>query len=374
VISIDPNKIARDSSGRINYPMVLARAVDEAGGDGFAVEYRGNSPRTTFGNNSCCSAGGDFCGLSHNNKCECPGSEVDAADCAAQGDLVDGVKLVDDLAEKYSVMTRITTRVSPEEMRFDPTYERDTSSSALPGKLTVRGKQPSLEACESRIIDKERYAEVEATSECSTLYCGAGGQCATTAAGAACQCAPGTVAQRFGDLDGTASVTCVPTTPTVDLRAGGLVLPDACAGVSCGNGSCIDRNGVAVCECAPGSAARAGTGSAPRCETIVTATHTAGAMDYTEPLRGLEVCAPPPPSCGPDGWLVKTGSTNPGVNCGSTEPAYGKTVPGPKPTCDDWFGGCVGCQSGGGGAIPMVGIAWVVGALLFRRRRKAPRQ
>ncbi len=371
VITIDPNKIARDSAGRLNYPMVLARSVDEAGGDGFAIEYRGNSLPTTFGNNSCCSNGGDFCGIGHNDKCECPGDAFDEVDCAKQGDLVDGVKLVDALAQKYPILTRITTRVSPEEMRFDPTYERDTSGVGLTGRLAVRGKQPSLQGCESRIIDKDRYEQIEATAECSTLYCGAGGQCATTSAGAACQCAPGTVAQRFGDLDGAASVTCVPATPPVDLRAGGLVLPDACAGVSCGNGSCIDRNGVAVCECNPGSAARAGTGTAPRCETIVSSTHTAGAMDYSEPLRGLDVCAPPPPTCGPGGWLQKTGTSNPGVNCGGTEPAYGKTLPGAKPTCDDWFGGCVGCQSTGGSAIPMVGLAWVVAALLFRRRKAA---
>lgn len=370
VVTIDPNKLARDSAGRLNYPMVLARTVDEAGGDGFVVEYRGNSLPTTFGNNSCCSnGGGDFCGIGNNNKCECPGNAFDQSDCEEQGDLVDGVKLVDDLADKYPILTRITTRVSPEEMRFDPTYERDTSGATMFGRLAVRGKQPSLAQCSSRVIDKARYAEVLAAAQCSSLYCGAGGECATTAGGAACACAAGTVAQRFGDLDGAASVTCVPATPTVDLRAGGLVLPDACAGVSCGTGSCIDRNGVAVCACDPGSAARAGTGNAPRCEPILASTHTPGATDYSEPLRGLDVCAPPPPSCGPNGWLQKTGSSNPGVNCGSTEPQHNKTLPPPKPTCDDWFGGCVGCQSGGGGAVPMVGLAWLVAALLFRRRK-----
>lgn len=371
-VTIDPNRIARDTAGRLNYPMVLARTIDEGGGDKFVIEYRGQSLPTTYGNNSCCSNGGsDFCGIGQNDKCECPGNEFDAEDCAKQGDLVEGVALVDALAEKYPTLTRITTRVSAEEMSFDPTYERDTSNVGLSGRMFVRGKQPSLAACESRVIDKQRYEEIAAATDCSSLYCGLGSTCVTTAAGAACQCAAGTVAQRFGDLDGTASVTCVPATPPVDLRAGGIVLPDACATASCGSGTCIDRNGVAVCACAPNSAARAGTGSSPRCEPIVGSTHTAGAMDYSEPLRELDVCAPPPPSCGPDGWLQKTGSTNPGVNCGGTEPSHDKTVPGAKPTCDDWFGGCVGCQSGAGGTVPMIGLAWIVGALLFRRRRAA---
>ena len=371
-VTVDANQIAKDSAGRINYPMVLARTVDEAGGDAFVIEYRGSSVRANFGNNSCCSlSGADFCGLGDNTKCECPGSEFDAQDCASQGDLLDGVALVDALAQKYPVLTRITTRVSAEEMRFDPTYERDTSGVTQFGRLALRGKQASLSGCGSRVIDAEKYREASATGDCASLYCGQGSVCTTTHLGAACQCQAGTVAQRFGDLDGTASVTCVPAVPPVDLRAGGLALPDACAGVSCGNGSCIDRNGVAVCACDPGSAARASTGKAPFCETILDTTHTPGALDYSDSLRSLDVCAPPPPSCGKDGWLVKTGSSNPGVDCGGTQPKYGDTVPGAKPTCDDWFGGCVGCQTDGGGAIPMVGLAWVVAALLFRRRRAA---
>lgn len=370
-VALDPGKLARDSKGRINYPMLLAKTIDEAGGDAFVTEYRGPSQPTTFSSNMCCSFGSDsdICGLGGNTKCECPGSAFDANDCAKQGDLVDGVALVDDLATRYPVLTRITTRVSAEEMSFDPTYERDPASSALTGRMTLRGSQVSLAGCESRVIDKDRFETIDAAAECASVYCGLGSECAATANGAACVCAAGTVAQRFGDLDGAASVTCVPATPPVDLRANGIVLPDACAGVSCGTGSCIDRNGVAVCACNPGSAALAGTSSAPRCEPILASTHTPGAMDYSDPLRALDVCAPPPPVCGPDGWLQKTGTTNPGVNCGGTEPAHGKTVVPAKPTCDDAFFGCVGCQADAGGALPMVGLAWVVGMLMFRRRR-----
>ena len=35
VVTIDPKRLARDTLGRQNYPQVLARMIDEAGGDGF---------------------------------------------------------------------------------------------------------------------------------------------------------------------------------------------------------------------------------------------------------------------------------------------------------------------------------------------------
>jgi MYXO-CTERM domain-containing protein len=366
-VTIDPTKLASDKTGRTNYPMVLARAVADAGGDGFAVEYRGAGVRPTFGSmGNCCGNPSDFCNLGGNNKCECPADAFDASDCASQGDIVDGVKLVDDLATKYTHLTRITTRVSPEDMRFDPTYERDYGAQQT-GRLVLRGKQASLDACESAVIDKGAFAQIEALEGCSTMYCGGSGQCVSTAAGAACACTGDTVAQRFIDLDGQPSVTCVPRVPTVDLRAGGQVLPDACASVSCGaGGSCIDRNGVAVCQCSAGFAARAGTGTAPHCDQIQESSESPGGADYSDSLRDLAVCAPPPPTCGTNGWLVRTGKTT-GVDCGGTEPPAWKTQPGPKPFCAGWFG--CGCQQGAD-PLPTIGLAWVVAAMLARRRRR----
>jgi hypothetical protein len=374
VISIDPKRIAQDSTGRLNYPMVLSRAVDEAGGDGFAIEYRGDSVTPSFGQSNCCNGGGyDFCNIGNNNKCECPLADFDRADCEAQaGDLIEGIALLEDLAQHHTTLTRITTRISPEEMRFDPTYEREFNAPRT-GRLVVRGTQPSLAACESAVIERAHYDTVEALSECSSMYCGVGGQCVTTDAGPACACNPGTVAQRFIDLDNKPSVTCVPTTPTCDLRAGGQVLQNACAGVSCGAGLCEDRNGVPVCVCNTGMAAIAGTGTAPRCEQVELKSQSPGATDFSEPLRDIDVCAPPPPSCGPDGWLVHTGTARAGVDCGGTKPALALTWPPPKPQCNDLFGfGCGGgCQQGSSAPVPAVGLAWVVGALLVRRRRRS---
>jgi len=187
--------------------------------------------------------------------------------------------------------------------------------------------------------------------------------------GAGCACDADYVAQQYTELDTQPSVTCVPKTPTVDLRAGGLVLPDACAGVSCAAGTCIDRNGVAVCQCTAGNGAVTSySSSAPTCTPITTPSGGLGAQDYSEPLRGLAVCAPKPPVCGPDGWLVKTGSLRPGVDCGDTQPAPELTREPPAPSCPGVFG-CSGCDVPGTAPIGALGGAWLVALLVFRRRR-----
>jgi hypothetical protein len=369
VVTIAANRIAQDAAGRLNYPMVLARTIDEAGGDGFAIEYRGSPVQSTVGQSGCCGGGYDYCYLGDNQQCECPRDEFDHADCSAIGDLVEGITLLDDLTTRYSSLTRITTRVSPEEMKFDPQFEPDFDASAF-GRLTLRNTQASLAACRSSVIDKPAFQDLDAVQACASMYCGEGGTCVTTAAGPACSCAAGRVATRFNDLDSQPSVTCIPTVAPVDLRAGGQALPDACAGVSCGAGTCMDRNGVAVCACNAGAAAVAGGGATPRCEPIELTSETPGAQDYSAPLRTVQVCAPPPPTCGEGSWLEKVGTAHPGVDCtGDLDPPAHLTIPGPKPTCGSFFG-CGGCQEGS--EIPplaSVGAAWIVLALVIRRRR-----
>jgi hypothetical protein len=367
VVQISSERIAQDAAGRTNYPMVMARTVDEAGGDGFVIEYRGTAVKPEFGNmNGFCCGETDSCGLGNNSLCECPRSPFDKADCDKTSDIVDGVKLLDDLAAKYTAVTRLTTRVSAEEMTFDPAFEADFQST-LTGRLAISASQPTLAACESDVIDKARFAEATAMQGCSTVYCGAG-QCMTTAQGAGCACDAGYVAQRFTDLDGLPSVTCVPQTPPCDLRAGGDVLPDACRNADCGAGVCMDRNGVGVCACNAGAAAvTAGSSDTPRCEAIVRSSESPGAQDFSESLRDLDVCAPEPPSCGADGWLVRQESKRPGVACHASKPTPDQMIPKLGKSCDGL--GC-GCAANDGAPIGgLVGGAWLFMALVVRRRR-----
>ncbi len=377
VVNVDEARIAEDLDGRGNYPMVLARTVDEAGGDGFAIEYRGASVRPSFNSNGsfCCDtgAGFDVCSLGNNQQCECPRDDFDAQDCALRGDLIEGVQLVDELQVRHTRLTRITTRLSAEEMRFDPQFEPGVAGNVGPdGRLTLTAVQPSLDGCWSRVIDDGAFTAIQDRQACAAVYCGAG-QCVTTGSGPGCACNAGFVSRQFVDLDGQKSVTCIPAVPPVDLEAGGLELPDACQGVSCGMGQCRDRNGVAVCECDGGAAAVRTNAGVPRCEPISQLTGTPGAQDFSDPLRDLQVCAPPPPSCAEGGWLEHVGSPRVGVDCGDATPTEAQRTPPPAPTCGGLVGGlsamygCGGCS--GSHPAGALALAWVVAFLLMRRRR-----
>jgi hypothetical protein len=319
VVTVPADRLAVDPSGRFNYPMLLARTIDEHGGDAFTIEYSGSSSVSSFGTSSCCTSGFDQCHIANDGQCQCPGSDIDSADCASLGDLNDGITLLNQLSATYPYLTRITNRISPEDMTFDPTYEPDFTQMYGLGAIQVYGTQPTLSSCQSSVVDQNALARVQTLAGCDAMYCGKNALCVTTASGAACECANDQVAQRFIDLDGKPSVTCVPLVAPVDLRAGGAQLPDACAGVDCGQGHCLDRNGIAVCACNAGAAASLNQTTAPVCDTIVEETKSPGAESFDSGLRDLDVCAPPPPSCG-DAKYDRITVTHPGVDCGNATP------------------------------------------------------
>ena len=216
VVTIASDRLARDLSGRLNYPMVLARAVDDAGGNGFAIEYRGTSNPSTINTSPCCAGSDDICNLGNDGQCECPAASFDQNDCSEQSDLVAGATLLQTLASTYTTMTRITTRLSPEQMTFDPTFEPDYDANLPAGISSFTNTQSSLASCAASVIDQTTYNAVQQRQGCTAMYCGIGAQCVTTSSGAACACGPSSVAQQFIDEDNQPSVTCVPATPTVD--------------------------------------------------------------------------------------------------------------------------------------------------------------
>ena len=361
-VTVSDARIGVDPTGRFNYPMVLARTIDESGGDGFALEYQGYSSPSNVGTSSCCTSGYDFCNIANDGQCQCPGTEIDAADCEALPDLVDGLALVQQLGQKYPVLTRLTTRLSPEQMTFDPAFEPDYAPPHS-GSLFLSGTDVSLTGCEQRIVDSAKYADLVEREECTSMYCGLG-ECVTTPTGPGCLCNAGAVAQRFQDLDGSPSVTCVPATPPVDLRAGGDQLPDSCATASCGDGTCIDRNGVPVCQCNPGAAAVAfGTSLSPLCDVVHIETKTPGADNYSTPISQLGVCAPPPPYCGGNGKYIDVGTPVQGLDCGDATPPMDMMMSSASSS------GC--CQqSRHTPPLGFIATALVVLGVVLRRRRR----
>lgn len=371
---INQDWISIDQSGRTNYPMVLSRSIDEAGGKSFVAEYVGAPIFGDFDQGSgCCSTGFDLCNLRDDGLCTCPGADFEALDCQEDGaERLEGAAFLDALANKYTSLTRLTTRMSAEDMSYDPVFKPQVSTPT--GRLLLTNDRHSLSACESDVIDKQRYDEVQAIQECSTTYCGTGA-CAITSGGAACECFSGSVARIFTDLDGIRSVTCVPEVAPVDLSAGGLELPDACRTINCGMGTCRDLGGFPTCECAPGAAADATKVAAPTCLPIIATSNGPGADDYTTPLADMPVCAPVPPQCGEYGWNVPADlpeGARRGFQCATSVPSTEDRRVASSPTCEDLGrrddSGCASAASSSGlGSLAL--FALVFFAAFGRRRR-----
>lgn len=353
--------------GRSNYPMAMARLIDEAGGDAFVAEYRGAPYVPIFGDGTpCCDSDFDRCLIGGDGLCQCPLSDFDMADCEELS-IRAGAELLMDLASRYTHLTRITTRLSPEEMSFDPMFEPRPD---LPAMVPTQGYGGiSVEGCVDDVLGDDRGTVELARdlSACATTYC-AGGECVLTELGAGCACNPGFVARRFLDVDNRPSVTCIPDVPMVDLSAGGLELPDACDGIDCGNGTCLDVGGFPTCDCDGGDAASVTGGAVPSCRPILRTSGDRGGHDYTSPLDDIRICAPPPPaSCGANGWLEERLSL-PGntVLCDTSMPDPRRLVIPPMPTCPDVDEG--GCSVGQRGAptiwLPLLGV---LAAFVFRR-------
>ena len=366
VVTIDPNRLASDTLGRSNYPQVMARTIDEAGGDAFVYEYRGTrlarherraaARATTCAASASTASASALAPIRSQRLLAASATSTRARSCSSSS------------RRSIRYLTRMTTRVSPEEMTFDPAFEADPSNLAN-GSLKLLNNQASLGRCLPSVIDQQKLQAINASQACAATYCGPHGQCVLSANGPACACGEGWVAMQFTDYDSQQSVTCVPATPPVDFRAGGAVLPDACASVSCGDGTCVDRNGIAVCVCDPNTAAAPQiAGTTPICAAWSTPTGGPGAQDYSRPLRALAVCAPKPPACGEGGWLTPREVAIPGVDCGDATPAHALTVEPEKPSCG-MFSGC-GCQgSPDGTPLAVIGGAWLLGIVVLRRRR-----
>ena len=367
--------ISADPEGRTNYPMALSRAIDEAGGDAFVIEFASNPPRLTD-NSGCCNSGGDFCGIGGDGACQCPMSDFDAVDCE---DEAPGATLFNRLADEYAQVTRLTTRLNAEEMTFDPMFAADPAVQ-LQARLSITGTRRSLDSCREEIAnaDKPRYEEIRLQQWCATTYCGHG-RCVATDSGAGCECDPNYVARAFTNLDGQPSITCVPDEYPVDFSAGGIELPDVCEDYDCGSGTCVNLGGFPSCSCAAGNAGALTAGGEAACRATMLATDDAGARDYSDGIDDIEVCWPTPPSCGERGWLVRNESVRRrGVACGYNEPVDDAFTVPPAPSCADVVGGGSGGGVSGGsggtddcsaGGVPVGSLGLILVALVGLRRR-----
>ncbi len=200
-----------------NYLSLVARKIDEAGGHGFVTEYA--QPTENL--------------LPMIQNSGVPGGP-DSPAAKARDELIE-------LLQRNPYVTRLYTRLSPEEMDIDPLFG------------PAEGEDVSNI---HQLEDPTCGGEQDAPQPCAFQACGAGGHCGVAEAGAGCACAEGAVARVVPGSQ--PRVSCVDLrlnfAALATLDVGVISLPNPCEGNDmCGaNGECLSLNGSATCRCAQG--------------------------------------------------------------------------------------------------------------------------
>ncbi|WP_433935373.1 DUF2330 domain-containing protein [Sorangium cellulosum] len=233
-VEIDDNQIVwrpYDWPMQTNWTALVARGVDEAGGRGFVTEMSGPTATIAEQVRNTMSS--------------------DEAQVAARDALLP-------LLEGNATITRLYTRLSPEEMTVDPIFRRTDGPEVSNVRVLpryVEGRDLCVDA---------PGGESAAASPCDFAACGAGGLCRVVEVEggaqpvAACACVPGTTARTTFDPSGRPTVTCQDLRMSF-LNPGDRALPDAppladpCATFDCGqNGECVPMNMTPTCRCSTG--------------------------------------------------------------------------------------------------------------------------
>jgi hypothetical protein len=363
-LTIDNKDLRFDSSTfKSNWVALVARAADAVQGRGFVVENaQPVEPLRQLAQNSFTST---------------PEQE------AAQKALLD-------LFAGTTYLTRLYTRLSPEEMTYDPTFRRSNKGDVsrirtIPNDNNDGGLQCSL--------------PLPPSDPCDFVACGALGLCRSVESDgqtvAACACADGATARATFVPDGNAAdfaktVSCIDKRLSYlnpgDRNAAGEALPDPCVGVDCGgHGKCVAMNMTPTCECehgyvAEGIVAADGSRSA-RCLkpalSVPDEFYNRRAMprDPSLPLGRDEVIAVPT-SPSDDADPVPEGNMMAMANPGTTD-----AVANPGTTGNMADPGAPGAKKGGGCSLHAVsdranwgGLAAFsllgAGLALARRRRR----
>jgi hypothetical protein len=229
---------------RTNWTQLVAKVVDAAGGQGWVTEFAGPS-------------------ASYADQVR---TQVQNDNFATPEDR-DAARALLASLDAYPYLTRLYSRLSAEEMTSDPVF----GQSAL-GDVD---RQHQL----SRIVNGVDQCAMDqrmSTDPCDFTTCGAPGLCRpvplaatgttpvasgatdTSAPVPGCACWAGATARLTFAPDGTTTVICQDGRLSFlnpgDREDDGLdVLPDPCAGFSCGvNGQCVSMNLTPTCVCDQG--------------------------------------------------------------------------------------------------------------------------
>jgi hypothetical protein len=162
-----------------------------------------------------------------------------------------------DLFAGTTYLTRLYTRLSPEEMTYDPTFRRSTKGDVSRFRTIPSGDDAGLQCT---------FPPPPPSDPCDFVACGALGLCRSVVRDgqtvAACACADGATARATFVPEGDAAVfaktvSCIDKRLSFlnpgDRNAAGEALPDPCIGIDCGgHGKCVAMNMTPTCECEHG--------------------------------------------------------------------------------------------------------------------------
>lgn len=186
----------------------------------------------------------------------------------AEQEVRDGQDALADLLEANPYITRLYTRVSPEEMFLDPVF----GAVNAPDVSNVHVLLPSsVDHCDGQNLPPAAAGDAEGiaaedTRACDFAACGAAGRCAVVEDTQnqqkllGCACAEGTLGRVVLDMTAPTGlrVACGDarmnfTNP--EVVGADDVFMDPCSGFSCGDhGECVSLNGNPSCRCENGFA------------------------------------------------------------------------------------------------------------------------
>jgi hypothetical protein len=227
---------------RTNWTQLVAKGVDKAGGQGWVTEFAG--PSQSYAERVRSQLDGGFFPMPEDRE-------------AAQALLTS--------LEAYPYLTRLYSRLSAEEMTSDPVFgqsalgevDRDHQLSRIVNGVDQCTMGMSTDPCDFTTCGAPglcRPVQVSASSLPSVVN----GSSAAPQPIAGCACWAGATARLTFAPDGTATVICQDGRLSFlnpgDREDDGLdVLPDPCAGFSCGeHGQCVAMNLTPTCVCDQG--------------------------------------------------------------------------------------------------------------------------
>lgn len=331
-----------------NYSALVARLVDEKDAPAFVTEYA--QPTKDLAEQIASSFVPDFAGQ----------EAIDARDALAA------------LVGSKPYITRLYTRVSPEEMDIDPIFHR-----VMGGDVSNVHDLPetAVEHCN----DPGGGGQLEAADACEFAACGQAGRCAAVATeqegfdAVGCACAEGTLARAMldGEARGGARVGCADA--RLNFTAPALTRPEdpfmnPCAEDPCGaNGECVSLNGSASCRCDVGfvtvaQVERSPDGVVTRVLPSCVAPKVPLPDDFVADLDPIEPNLPYPGRPGP-----MNPTSDPGPSVREDDPnAVPRTGTRTANSGDD-----EGCSVGSTRGASPLGALLVVAGLGLRRRRRA---